>query len=203
MPALVELERELRQLKEKQDSLDARLKTETLRPTRPDATLTDILNIENGHTVWARTRRMPMVVRRMADDVTPSLDFLNAVSTNSDFTGRLPTDWVLGTSLTVNVGIYQSATAGSPTAVLRSTIGTNKSGDTVSRTNVENAVNANQTLTQSIMVIVSRTISGSALEAGDGIFWRLNRLGADAGDTVNASVVVGDMGAWIEYTAFM
>src|SRR3989304_2718635 len=109
MPALVELERELRQRKEKQDSLDARLKTETLRPTRPDATLTDILNIENGHTVWARTRRMPMVVRRMADDVTPSLDFLIRSLVTVDSFRCTCHHCRLVTCISHTVGIYQSA----------------------------------------------------------------------------------------------
>src|SRR3989304_1352802 len=103
MPTLIELEQELRRLKEKQDTLESQLKSAPPRPSRPDASLTDILNIENGHTVWARTRKMPMSVRSPNSvSLNGTTDWPEGAPTESNMAPvcPLPTDWVVGTDIT-------------------------------------------------------------------------------------------------------
>ena len=203
MPTLVELERELRQLKEKQDSLDARLKTETLRPTRPDATLTDILNIENGHTVWARTRRMQMTTCQVPDVVAASygrLRFLDAVNATAIFGVMIPTDWVRGTNLTLNLPFFSTATG---TMDISSSITAHSDGETQSLGNIENAVNeAVTTVTANIVDVLTRTITGTAVSAGEMIRWAFTRNGAAGADNLGVNVDAF-YGAYLEYTAFM
>src|SRR3990167_7278988 len=125
MPTLIELEQELRRLKEKQDTLESQLKSTPPRPSRPDFALTDILNIENGHTVWARVRHMPLTVRSAnSNTLNGNMDWPDAVASYCVVGVSLPTDWVNNTPITFVVGILQTATAGSPDFRWDSSIGT-------------------------------------------------------------------------------
>ena len=142
-----------------------------------------------------------MVTRRLANQGTPSADYTDGVTTTNQWGLRVPSDWVRNTNITLNVDIYQSTVASGLT-VLQSSIGLNKSGDTVSLTNVESAANANATLTQDILSQRARTITGTVIDPDDGIFWQFTRVGGDAADTIGGTVIVPH-GAWIEYTAFM
>ncbi len=151
--------------------------------------------------IVARTRRMLLVVRRLADAATPSTAYADAASTANDFQAPVPADWVPGTDIILKIELHQLATAGSPTAVFRSSIGLASEGEAVSRTNFENAVNADIALTQNLYEELSRTITAASIAADDGIFWRLLRLGGDGSDAVNGSVN-NDHGVWMEYTAF-
>jgi len=207
------LEEEFKKLQEKQAALESQLRafqpSLSSRLGRPDTTFTDILELENGHTVWARTRKMPMSTLS-----TSEIDPIAAVATSNAnvafpdaATGTMqwgcpvPSDWVPNTSISLNILLIQSGTAGPPTIVLRSYAETHKDGDTLSSWNLENAVNIDNTLATNVFKLFSRPFAGSNFEADDIIRWRLQRLGADAGDTVGRTVT--SYGGWIEYTAFM
>ena len=217
MPTLIELEQELRRLKEKQDTLESQLKSAPPRPSRPDASLTDILNIENGHTVWARTRKMPMSVRSPNSvSLNGTTDWPEGAPTESNMAlvCPLPTDWVVGTDITFVVGVMQNATAGTPSVVMDSDISVeilNKffsSGVSFSDTNLESVNDLTFGVTQSETRRLTRVITGATLMSvitDIGLMWRLQwilyRDPTSASDTVNG--LVRFRAAWIEYTAFM
>lgn len=192
-----EIEKELRRLSEAQRELDQRLKGRA----NPFNDLATQLELENGSLVSARTRRAQMTpVAVKTSGTQPQQIYLDGGTDDLIWMCAVPKDWVIGTAITVNTYLHQTATAGSPTAVMRSFIGLNKTGDTYDLDNFETDVNVNKTLTQNIVVLQSRTITGASIDTNDSIEWRLRREGADAGDTVNDSV--NARGAWIEYTAF-
>ena len=202
MATNAELEQELKRLQEKQRALEDQLRTAPpTRPGRPDASLTDILKMENGHTQWARTRYVPLVVLNPPGAALELLDEFGDAATRATRLGaKTPADWVSGTSMSLNVFLLQTATGGSPTAVLRSTIQAWESGGAI--TAIETAANANATMAANALVKVSRTVTASTSWGKDSSFrWSFSRVGGDAGDTVNATVYL--MGAWLEYTAFM
>ena len=172
-----------------------------LRGRHSNAMLTDIMEMENGHTQWSRIRVMPMVqVAEPGDLNVPG--FSDTVTELIRWTVPVPTDWVQGTDMTVNSWLYQTGTAGSPVCVLQSYLGSWKLTENPTTANIDNAASANTTLTQNELTLVSRTILGSQAEANDQIEWVLERVGGDVADTVNASVQV-KFGAWLSYIAFM
>jgi len=217
MPTLIELEQELRRLKEKQDTLESQLKSTPPRPSRPDASLTDILNIENGHTVWARTRKMPLSVRSPNSvSLNGTTDWPEGAPTESNMAlvCPLPADWVVGTDITFVVGVMQNATAGTPSVVMDSDISAELlnvsfgSGVTFSDTNLESVNDLTFGVTQSETRRLTRLITGATLMSvitDIGLMWRLQwilyRDPTSASDTVNG--LVRFRAAWIEYTAFM
>ena len=217
MPTLIELEQELRRLKEKQDTLESQLKSTPPRPSRPDASLTDILNIENGHTVWARTRKMPLSVRSPNSvSLNGTTDWPEGAPTESNMAlvCPLPADWVVGTDITFVVGVMQNATAGTPSVVMDSDISVeilNKffsSGVSFSDTNLESVNDLTFGVTQSETRRLTRVITGATLMSvitDINLMWRLQwilyRDPTSASDTVNG--LVRFRAAWIEYTAFM
>ena len=217
MPTLVELEQELRRLKEKQDTLESQLKSTPPRPSRPDASLTDILNIENGHTVWARTRKMPLSVRSPNSvSLNGTTDWPEGAPTESNMAlvCPLPADWVVGTDMLFVAGIMQTATAGDRVVVMDSDISVELlnasfgSGVTFSDTNLESLNDLTSTLTQNETKLFARTITGATLMSvitDIDLKWRLQwilyRDPTSASDTVNG--LVRFRAAWIEYTAFM
>ena len=212
MPTLVELEKELRRLKEKQDTLESQLKSTPPRPSRPDASLTDILNIENGHTVWARTRKMPLSVRSPNSvSLNGTTDWPEGAPTESNMAlvCPLPADWVVGTDITFVVGVMQNATAGTPSVVMDSDISAELlnvsfgSGVTFSDTNLESVNDLTFGVTQSETRRLTRVITGATLMSvitDINLMWRLQwilyRDPTSANDTVNG--LVRFRAAWIE-----
>ncbi|KKL58630.1 hypothetical protein LCGC14_2223430 [marine sediment metagenome] len=183
-------------------------------PLTPGNPLTDVIRLYaldvGGTTNLAtrdvnglgRTRRMSMSVESLNVSGTTAQTFwADAATIDNIYTCRIPSDWVEGTDITVNVFVYQTATGGGPTMAARSFLGLNKEGDTVSVTNFDNDVDISLTLTQNIVTLITRTVTGTSIEAGDTIRWIVRRLGGAAGDTVNTTVS-GRIGAWIDYTAF-
>ena len=185
MPTLIELEQELRRLKEKQDTLESQLKSTPPRPSRPDASLTDILNIENGHTVWARTRKMPLSVRSPNSvSLNGTTDWPEGAPTESNMAlvCPLPADWVVGTDITFVVGVMQNATAGTPSVVMDSDISAELlnvsfgSGVTFSDTNLESVNDLTFGVTQSETRRLTRLITGTTLMSvitDINLMWRL------------------------------
>src|SRR3990167_1543584 len=217
MPTLIELEQELRRLKKEQDTLESQLKPAPPRPSRPDFALTDILNLENGHTVWARTRKMPLSVRSPNSvSLNGTTDWPEGAPTESNMAlvCPLPADWVVGTDITFVVGVMQNATAGTPSVVMDSDISAELlnvsfgSGVTFSDTNLESVNDLTFGVTQSETRRLTRVITGATLMSvitDINLMWRLQwilyRDPTSASDTVNG--LVRFRAAWIEYTAFM
>ncbi len=187
-----QIEDRLKVLEEQNRVLRAEVKT---RPN-PFENLVFQLALENGSTVSARTRRMSMTATQFSQaHFTRYAD--GAIQSNG-WGCRVPSDWVSGTDITVNVFLVAAATG---TAVFRSRLGINKEGDTHSNSNIENFAVTDIAMTANITYLYSRTIPNASIEAGDASNWLLQRRGSDAADTVNNSVNLNSS-AWIEYTAF-
>jgi len=156
--------------------------------------------LEGGSLVSARTRRMPLTV--IEQNSAGGLLFADAASTVFRAGIAMPSDWVPETNIILKMVLTQIATAGSPTAVLRSWIAAWSDTEDVSAgiDNIESNVNINTTFTLNIMKVISRTVTGISLVANDIVTWAVQRTGADATDTVDASLHM--RGAWMEYTAF-
>ena len=175
------------------------------------------LNIENGHTVWARTRKMPLSVRSPNSvSLNGTTDWPEGAPTESNMAlvCPLPADWVVGTDMLFVAGIMQTATAGDRVVVMDSDISVELlnasfgSGVTFSDTNLESLNDLTSTLTQNETKLFARTITGAALMSvitDIDLKWRLQwilyRDPTSASDTVNG--LVRFRAAWIEYTAFM
>lgn len=170
-------------------------------PRRSSSLFADVLEMENGHTVWARTRRMQMTpVAFKTTGTQPQQIYLDGGTDDLIWMCTVPTDWVRNTSITVNTYLHTTV-AGTTVAVMRSFIGLNKEGDTYALDNFETDVGVSPTLSQNIVYLMQRTITGTSIEPDDSIEWRLRREGGDVNDTVGGTVL--SRGAWLEYTAFM
>ena len=160
------------------------------------------LSLESGHTVSARTRKAVMGLGSNPNGSSDGgeVSYADGGTKNARFYCPLPADYVVGTDITLNTILLQTATAGSPNAVMRSAISILADQETFSE-NVEDDITVDLGLTQSTLEALSRTVTAANLTAGDIIRWTLTREGGDAGDNVNDTVFITH-GAWIEYTAF-
>lgn len=143
----------------------------------------------------ARTRRMPMTTTRL---ITDRLRWPDGSTQKIIFAVRMPTDWVVGTDVTLNVSMRPRANG---TAVMRSYITAWATGETEIENNIENGANINFAGTNDVIVTTTRTIAAAGLQASDAIYWQVDRLGGDGGDTMGGNLDAY-YGAWLEYTAF-
>ncbi len=112
----------------------------------------------------------------------------------------IPTDWVDGTDLILNLLVYKTGT-GIETAIMSSWVSSLSDGETWSHS-IESGASVNQSIpASSELHTISRTITASGVSAGEQISWILNRAGGDGSDTLNENLFVR-FGPWLEYTAF-
>lgn len=153
-------------------------------------------------TFLARTRSASMSILSSPSTVIGgAVIFDDGVIRDIRATVHVPTDWVAGTAITINAYVHKAGAAAG-NACLASYISVYTEGEAESW-NVENAALASVTIGPGANVLkkVTRTIAGAKLAADDDISWVLRRLGADATDTLDESMLMNH-GPWIEYTAF-
>lgn len=145
------------------------------------------------------THRVPMNVvgEETADDNL--IRFIDGVTDRFAASTPVPSDWVVGTDITVNCLLYIGGASGG-TAVMRSSISSKSDAETQNN-NVEDNINIDNTFPGlSVLQILTRTITASDISAGEQMEWIVERLGGDGGDTLTETLFMRH-GPWIEYTA--
>ncbi len=168
------------------------------RNLNPFESLEFQLELENGHTVSARTRRMQMTCTQLPDATDARARFADGSSKFALYGVRIPSDWVVGTDLTVNLPIKAGGTGNMR---FGSEISAHSDGETETAGNIEDVSAQTEAVGANVIETLSRTITGSAVSSDEQIRWTFQRNGGSAFDTVN-SVVDAFYGAYLEYTAF-
>lgn len=158
----------------------------------------------NGINLVNRTRKVPMSIL-VAPNTTQdggTIQWSNNETQNLRATIPIPSDWVAGTDITLNVMVYKTG-SGTETAVMQSWIASHSDGETFTATwNIEDTASVNQSVpASSELHTISRTITAADVSAGEAITWLLRRLGGDGSDTLDEALILR-YGPWIEYTAF-
>ncbi len=169
----------------------------------PFEDLTTQLALENGATISARARKMPMSFSRSSNPTAVDgslMELLDGATHEVKATAPVPSDWVLGTDITLHLLVFKSGT-GAELAVLRSWISSQSDGETWAW-NIESDVDINATIPASNELHeITRTITASGISVGEQISWMFRREGADGSDVLSESLLMRH-GPWLEYTAF-
>ena len=164
--------------------------TRTITMPDEDVTLVNLVQ---------RTRKMPMNVVGDVSADDNLIRFLDGVTDLFAASTPVPSDWVVGSDITVHCLLYIGG-ADAGTAVMRSSISAKSAGETQNN-NIEDDANIDDTFPGlSVLQELTRTITGADISAGEQLEWIVERLGADGGDTL-AETLFMRHGPWIEYTA--
>lgn len=174
------------------------LELETARIANPFEDPTIQLALENGHTVSARIRRMQMTCTQFPDSTDARMRFTDGSTLTATFGVRVPSDWVEGTALTVNIYLFSSSTGNMN---FNSAITAHLDGETQSLGNIENVTGQIQGLAGGDIRLLSRDVTGSLIVPSDALQWKLQRQGGAGNDSVDDDVDAL-YGAYLEYTGF-
>jgi hypothetical protein len=161
--------------------------------------ITDSAGVDT--TIVARTRKVPMSFTAEVHNLGGHLGGFGDGSTHDVISSiPIPSDWVAGTDITVNIMLYKAG-VNAEDAVFASFISAKSEGETVGW-NVESSGNYIFAVPASSEIVkLSRTIDAASISAGEVIEWNIQRIGAHASDTLDETLFMA-YGPWIEYTAF-
>lgn len=156
----------------------------------------DSANIEDGSVgrteLATITRKCAMVYQGGTSAGLTTLGWPDGSTESRQYFCIVPDDYVSGDiSIKFN---RRGAAAG--TAVMNYSV--NRFRDTAAVSVIHSAVAANFTPGATTTALTGITVAAANFQAGDVLRFTLERVGADAGDTMAAAVV--DDGVWIEYS---
>src|SRR3990167_3185066 len=143
MAANQELEALVKKLQEQQGILRAQAEEQAHKNRALEgrfllgASFPDVLELENGHTVWARTRYMQMTPQRISNATNSRMEFVDGATAIAIFSVKVPADWVLNTNMILHANLINRATAGTPNAYMYSDIHVAKAGEVSALFNFE------------------------------------------------------------------